>query len=87
MNNKDQQLIAATQSWLKTVIIAYSICPFAKHELERGSIRFSIDHDTGIENCLLNLMRECDRLNVDSGIETTLVIYDSAFTIWRLWFS
>jgi len=80
MNNNDQQLIATTQTWLKTIIIEYSICPFAKRELERGSIRFSIDHGTEIESCLLNLMLECDRLNIDSSIETTLLIYDSAFT-------
>ena len=80
MNHKDQQLIATTQAWLKTVIIAYSICPFAKHELERGSIRFSINHDTEVESCLLNLMLECDRLDTDASIETTLLIYSSAFT-------
>jgi uncharacterized protein len=79
MNNKDQQLIA-TQTWLKTIIIAYNICPFAKRELERGSIRFTINNDTVIESCLMNLMLECDRLNTDSSIETTLLIYDSAFT-------
>ena len=80
MNNENQQLIATTQTWLKTIIIEYSICPFAKRELERGSIRFSINHDTEIENCLLNLMLECDRLDSDSNIETTLLIYDRAFT-------
>lgn len=80
MDNKDQQLIATTQTWLKTIIIEYSICPFAKRELERGSIRFSINHDTEIESCLLNLMIECERLTIDSSIETTLLIYDSAFT-------
>jgi len=79
MNNNDQQLIATTQNWLKTIIIAYSLCPFAKRELEHGSIRFSIEHSTEIESCLLNLMLECDRLDTDSSIETTLVIYDSAF--------
>jgi len=80
MNNENQQLIATTQTWLKTIIIEYSICPFAKRELERGSIRFSINHDTEIENCLLNLMLECDSLDSDSNIETTLQIYDRAFT-------
>ncbi|MEI6267345.1 MAG: DUF1415 domain-containing protein [Methylococcaceae bacterium] len=79
MDNKDQQLIAATQNWLKTIIIDYSICPFAKRELERGSIRFVVSHDTDIESCLSNLMLECDRLNSDAGIETTLIIYDQAF--------
>jgi len=79
MDNKDQQLIVATQNWLKTIIIEYSICPFAKRELERGSIRFVVSHDTDIEICLSNLMLECDRLNSDAGIETTLIIYDQAF--------
>ncbi len=80
MNDKDQQLIATTRTWLQTFIIGYGICPFAKRELDRGSIHFSIDHDTEIESCLLNLMLECDRLNIDSSIETTLLIYSNAFT-------
>ncbi len=80
MLDNDQQLIDATQNWLKTIIIEYSICPFAKRELERGSIRFVASHDTDIENCLSNLMLECDRLNIESSIETTLLIYDKAFT-------
>jgi hypothetical protein len=82
MDNKDRQLIVTTQTWLKTIIIAYSICPFAKHELERGNIRFSINHEMDIENCLLNLMLECDRLDTDSSIETTLLIYDNAFQVF-----
>jgi uncharacterized protein len=82
MNNKEQQLISTTQSWLKTIIIEYTICPFAKRELDRGSIRFSVNHDTEIESCLMNLMLECDRLDTDSSIETTLLIYDNAFTVF-----
>ena len=82
MNTKDQQMISTTQTWLKTIIIEYSICPFAKRELDRGSIRLSVNHDTEIESCLMNLMLECDRLDTDSSIETTLLIYDSAFTVF-----
>ena len=80
MKNKDQKLIETTQTWLKTFIIEYSICPFAKRELERGSIRFGISHDREIESCLVNLMLECDRLDADLNIETTLLIYENAFT-------
>ncbi|MFZ2171279.1 MAG: DUF1415 domain-containing protein [Methylococcaceae bacterium] len=83
MNNKDQQLITATQNWLKTVIIAYNICPFANRELEIGSIHFSVNNDAEIENCLLDLMLECDRLDTGSSIETTLLIYDNAFTAFE----
>jgi hypothetical protein len=74
-----QDAKAITQAWLKSVIIEYSICPFAKRELERGSIYFSVNHDTVIEQCLLHLMDECDRLDTEPGIETTLLIYTGAF--------
>lgn len=76
----DQDIQAATQAWLKSVIIEHSICPFAKRELERGSIYFSINHDIKIEECLLHLMLECDRLDTDPSIETTLLIYADTFT-------
>jgi len=79
MNDNDQQLVTTTQNWLKTIIIEHNICPFAKRELNRGSIHFVANHDTDVEKCLLNLLLECDRLNIDPDIETTLVIYDNAF--------
>ncbi|MFZ2404932.1 MAG: DUF1415 domain-containing protein [Methylobacter sp.] len=75
----DQDVIAATQAWLKSVIIEYGICPFAKRELDRGSIYFSVNHDTEIEQCLLSLIVECDRLDTEPGIETTLLIYADTF--------
>ncbi|MCF7965449.1 MAG: DUF1415 domain-containing protein [Methylobacter tundripaludum] len=75
----DQNVITATQAWLKSVIIEYGICPFAQRELERGSVYFSVNHDTKIEPCLLHLMLECDRLDAEPGIETTLLIYADAF--------
>lgn len=76
---QDQHFKAATQAWLKSIIIEYSICPFAKREQERDSIYFSVNHDTNIENCLLHLMDECERLDTETDIETTLLIYADAF--------
>ncbi|MEY3807091.1 MAG: hypothetical protein RI893_67 [Pseudomonadota bacterium] len=75
----DQTIKPAIQAWLKSVIIEYNICPFAKRELEKNRVYFSISHDTKTEQCLLNLMLECDRLDTDPGIETTLLIYAEAF--------
>lgn len=75
----DQPLITATQTWLKTIIIDYSLCPFAKRELDRGSIYFSVNHETDIERCLLDLLSEFERLNTDDSIETSLLIYAEAF--------
>lgn len=79
MLNPDKPYINATRIWLKTFIIEYGICPFAKRELERGSIHFKVNQDTETAACLLDLMLECDRLDKDPTIETTLLIYGRAF--------
>lgn len=77
--NLDTSYITATQAWLSSIIITHNICPFAKREQERGSIRFSVDQHSDIEACLMNLMQECERLDSDTNIETTLLIYANAF--------
>lgn len=71
--------ITETKKWLETVVIALNICPFAKRELERGSIRFQVENSNEIETCLENLINECERLDEDESIETTLLIYTKAF--------
>jgi uncharacterized protein len=78
--NDNARYITATQMWLNSIIIAHNICPFARREQERGSIRFSVDRHTDMEACLLNLMQECEQLDSDTDIETTLLIYADAFT-------
>lgn len=75
----DNPFIDATLAWLKTVVIDHAICPFAKSELDRGSIHFAVSHDTDMESCLLKLIDECVRLDGNDGIETTLLIYAGAF--------
>ena len=82
MNHQDQHWIDATQAWLKTIIIEYSICPFAKREMERGSIFYAVSHERKIKTCLQQLLQECERLNTDASIETTLLIYAGAFSLF-----
>jgi len=71
--------ISETKKWLENVVIAHNICPFAKRELERGSIHFVVENSTNMETCLENLIDECARLDEDEAIETTLLIYAEAF--------
>jgi uncharacterized protein len=78
----DQDTIAATKAWLENIIIAFSICPFAKREWDRDSIRYSIQHESQIENYLEQLIVECEHLDTDSTIATTLVIYPQAFAVF-----
>lgn len=74
--------IAATRMWLETVIIGHSLCPFAKRELDLGSIRFYEDAETRIEICLQNLIAECVLLDGDETITTTLLIYPHGFAVF-----
>jgi hypothetical protein len=71
--------IAVTQSWLKTIIIDYGICPFAQREFERGSIHYCVTANTDIETALLTLVLECERLETEPTIETTLLIFPDSF--------
>ncbi|MCU7837004.1 MAG: DUF1415 domain-containing protein [gamma proteobacterium symbiont of Taylorina sp.] len=69
-----QTIIKQTQCWLDNFIIALNICPFAKKERDKGSIRFFVDESVEVSQALENLILECERLDTDKEIETTLII-------------
>lgn len=73
-------IIASTQLWVKNVIVKYNICPFAKKELDRGSIRYSEENSTDIEGVLDSLVKECQHLDAHENTETTLLILSEACT-------
>ena len=73
-------VIASTQLWVKNVIVKYNICPFAKKELDRGSIRYYEDKSTDIEGVLESLTTECQYLDKHEEAETTLLILSEACT-------
>ncbi len=75
----DQAIIAQTQCWVKTVIIGHNFCPFAKRELERESIRFSVDRSTDLASALQMVIDECVHLDNNDATETTLLIFTEAF--------
>jgi hypothetical protein len=71
--------IEDTKKWLKTVVIAHNICPFAKRVFDADGIYFAVENSTDMEMCLENLIDECTRLDENENIETTLLIYPKAF--------
>lgn len=77
MNNQDNKknTIEAVKQWLKDVVIEHDFCPFAKKELESGRVRFALCEATEKEKILSALIDECQRLDVNSGIETTLIVF------------
>ena len=79
MTTDDQAIIDQTQCWVKNVIIGHDFCPFAKRELERESIRFSVNRSTDLESALQAVIDECVHLDNNDATETTLLMFVEGF--------
>lgn len=65
------------QCWLDKVVIGQNICPFAKKERYADRIRFVVESAASLEIALENLIKECEFLEQNSHIETTLFILEN----------
>lgn len=75
MSESDQPFIIATQSWLEHVVIGLNLCPFAKRELIKDRIAFTVCHSQQTAGLLASLEQQLTRLASTSEIETTLIIH------------
>ena len=75
----DNNIITATENWVKQVIVKYNLCPFARREVERGAIRYFQVQDCSAEQVLQALLDECLLLDANQEIETTLFIIPSGY--------
>lgn len=71
----EQHVIDATRQWVESVVIGLNLCPFAKRELVRERIRFSVSHATGEEALIQDLDRELRFLQDNPEVETSLLIH------------
>ena len=72
--------VDACKSWLELVVIGHNFCPFAKQEFDQGNIHFALSEATDFEEGLQHLIKECERLDDNDGIETTLIVYAKLLT-------
>ena len=72
-------IIQQTRTWVKTVIIDHTICPFAKREYDRNTIRYCVMETAEVEECLATLLSECQHLDTNAHCETTLLILAQGF--------
>ena len=75
----DNQIVAQTLNWVRTFIVAHDICPFAKRELERETIRVEVVRSKKIEVALEELMVEVQWLDDHPDTETTLLVFPTLF--------
>ena len=75
MTQNSEQIIACTRLWVSEFVIAHNICPFAKHEFEKGSIHYKVISENKLEDQLQALILACIELDADLSKETSLIIY------------
>ena len=71
----EDAIIAAVRQWLESIVVDLNLCPFAKRELVRERVRFSVTAATSDVQLLMSLERELEFLNQNASVETTLLIH------------
>jgi len=74
-----EQVIAQTKKWINDVVIACNFCPFAAKEVKQNTVYYKVESSTQIKVCLQTVIEECVRLDNDTAIETTLIIFPDTF--------
>lgn len=72
--------ISHTQNWLSNVIVEYSLCPFAKREMDAGRIHHAVIESEDLETQIESLILECRDLDQNPDRETSLLIYPSGLS-------
>ena len=73
----NENIIQATQKWVETIVVGMNLCPFAKREVVKNRVRYTVSEATVLEQLLTELKAELELLNTDTSIETTLLIHPS----------
>lgn len=73
----DAQVIAATQSWLKKIVIGLGLCPFAANVHLRDQIRYRVSAQISAAGLVEDLSQELERLQAADPrlCETSLLIH------------
>ena len=75
--------IDSTLQWLRSFVVAHNICPFAARPLREDRILIEWEASTQLEQCLERVILECQRLDRQSDMETTLLIYPNTFAAFE----
>jgi hypothetical protein len=67
--------VAVVQKWIERFVVDLNLCPFARREVERESIRYVVSAADDEPGLLRELRRELERLERDGDVETTLLIH------------
>ena len=75
---KEMEIISVTKKWIQEVVIGFNFCPFAAKEFRDDRLHYSVIATTDKESCLSQFFMECEKLDANDTIETTLLIFENA---------
>jgi hypothetical protein len=75
----DSLIAELTLNWIRSFIIEYNICPFAKGPFNKGSLKISVSETKKKAQALEDLMVEIQFLDKNPETETTLLVFAEAF--------
>jgi len=73
-------IINATKNWVDHFVIQLNLCPFAKAEISKKTVRFEVSTSTSEEQLLQHLQDELNHLTQHPEVETTLLIHPRVLT-------
>ncbi|MCL1036773.1 DUF1415 domain-containing protein [Shewanella submarina] len=71
-----QQQIA---NWVRSFIVKYNICPFARPDLDANNMRYCVAHSSDLETVLMSLVEECVFMDSNPQVNTSLFILPEGF--------
>ncbi len=74
-----QKIIVQTKKWITDVVVDCHFCPFAAQAIKAQKVHYEVVTDTAMESCLSAVLRELTRLDDDTAIETTFLIFPGPF--------
>lgn len=75
MTEIEQLCIEQTRQWIRSFVIKYNFCPFAKREMDKGSVRIHVSQATTTEQALVDLEHEIELLNTNPDTETSFLLF------------
>jgi len=76
----DNQIKQQTIAWIRSFIIEYNICPFAKYTINQETTTVDIVRPKNVEQALEKMMSTIAQMDKHTEIETVLLLFPSSFS-------
>lgn len=75
----NSQIAKDTLNWIRTFVIEYNLCPFAKGPVSKGNLRITVSNHKKRALALEELMSEIHAMDENQSIETSLLVFSDGF--------